>query len=308
MRPTIRQLEYLIVVAETGSFSRASKRLGVSQPALSTQFADMEASLGVKLVERRNKGLLLTEAGNIALSHARRIYEENHAMRRALKVLTKPFTGNLKIGVLPSIGAYFLPDVTRQLHARYPELRLQIAEARTIELETSLSEGTNDVIISAFRPHPELEAIHLFDETLWICTAVENPLMAETGPIKLSELKGQSLINLGDGFGLSHIIETLAYQAEATVSREYRGVSLDAARQMAVMGAGVAVMPSLYALTEAKRDAAFVIRRIDHADAIHGVHLIWRRTSPLRSMFSVLAQELIAIKHGMSIEDDIVTA
>lgn len=299
LRPTLRQIEYFIAIAETGSFSQAAFALGVSQPALSAQFSDMEMSLEVKLLERRSRGVILTEAGRIALSHARQILAETRALKTAMRAHSSPFSGKLNVGVLASIGAYFLPEVARQLHARYPALRLYITENHTIGLETALISGELDVIISAWRDHSDLEHVHLFDETLYICSALDDDVMAESTPVRIEDLKSRALINLGDGFGLSQTIEELAERAGGHVSLDYRGVSLDAARQMSIMGSGIAVLPSLYALTEARRDPDFVVRLIDHPMAINSVNLVWRKTNPMRDAFFALAEELLQIKAQM---------
>ncbi|MBI1340369.1 LysR family transcriptional regulator [bacterium] len=303
MRPTLRQLQYLVAIADTGRFHKAARVLNVSQPALSAQVAEMEAFLGAPLVERGAKGARLTETGADIVARARLVLQEVEQIQQIARQRAAPFAGRLRLGVLPSIGAYFLPIATRRLHAIYPDLRLFIEEGSTTALRAGLTDGAFDVIISTPGDDADLEHIPLFSETLWICTAPDDPLMAETSPVTLPELAGRPLISLGPGFRLSQIIENLATLAGAHVSSEYRGVSLDAARQMSVMGAGVAVLPSLYALGEAVRDPDFNVRRIDHPEAVHDIALFWRRSSPFGEAFAQLAEELIAIKQ--TIPDDL---
>lgn len=296
MRPTLRQLEYLVSVAENGSFSRAAKELGVTQPALSAQFAEMEAYLGAPLIERSPKGIFLTHVGQIALQHAKAILQDTREFRLAVKNATEPFSGLLKLGVLPSIGAYFLPLLTRRLHKKYPKLRFQIWENGAAHLTSALISGEHDVIFSEDSDHPALDSTHLFTESLWICAAVDDELMSSDTPVGIDALKDKTLISLGSESGFNQTIQKLAKLARANVSHEYRGGSLDASRQLAVMGAGVAVLPSLYALNEARRDPNFIVRRIDHPDAFQAISLSWRKSTPHSEMFTRFAEDVIEIK------------
>ncbi|MAN74718.1 MAG: LysR family transcriptional regulator [Henriciella sp.] len=294
MRPTLRQLQYLVAIAETGKFGDAAKRTNVSQPSLSAQIADMEEYLGSVLIERGRHGALLTPLGEEAVRRARLILRDVEDLKAVLSADGQALTGRIRLGVLPTIGPYLLPGVTRHLHAEYPDFRLSVREERTIDLETHLHDGQFDTIISTAEDHENEERTHLFEESLWVCAAPDDPIAQSAGDVRLADLKGCQLISLGHGDRLSHRIQTIAEAAGAHVSSEYEGTSLDAIRQMAEMGAGVAVFPSLYALTEARRDPDLVVRRIDDPLARRDISLIWRRTSPLKDRLLKLAEELRA--------------
>lgn len=296
MRPSLRQIEYFVAVAECGAFGVAADILGVTQPSLSKQLAAMEDELGAKLFERTSRKVTLTPLGRILLKRGRSILHDAREFRAIARGSHGLFGDRLTIGVLPSVGAYFMPIANRRLHQLFPDLRLVVKEDATIQLLAKLQEGQIDAVIGTRTNEPNIESLLLFTETLWICAATDDPLSIETGPVRLSDLKGRPLLALSPEFSLADIVERLAEEAGAYVSRDYQGASLDAVRQMSVMGAGVAVLPSLYALAEAVRDPEFRIRRIDHKDAVHEIFLHWRRASQLNDDFQKLAKVLIEVK------------
>ena len=285
MKPTLRQLEYLVAIADTGTFSEAAKRTFVSQPSLSAQVKDMEFHLGAPVLERGRHGALLTPVGQEVVGRARIILRDVEE----LKVLTREaggtLAGRVRLGVLPSVGPYLLPQVTRQLHKAYPELRLAVREERTVDLQEHLSDGHFDVILSTREDHTTTRAMGIVTENVYICVAPDDPL-AEKGPIDLIALEDRELLTLGHGHQFAGLVKSLASLAGARTSEEYEGTSLDAIRQMASMGGSVAVLPSLYAISEAKRDPQLIVRPINHPLAKREISLIWRKSSPLAEKFS----------------------
>lgn len=292
MRPTLRQLQYLVSIAETGRFGEAAKQLHVSQSALSAQIAEMEDSLGVTLIERGRHGAIMTPVGEQLLVRARRILTEVQELRHAARHSVDGMSGRMQLGVLPSIGPYLLPAAVRSLHMRFPELRLVVREERTIDLEEGLEVGRLDTIISSETQNPNCVFLPLFQEQLWVCAAPDDPLGQEEGPVKLSDIAGCSILSLGQEHRLSQLVHAIAEKAGAVVSSEYEGTSLDAVRQMAVMGAGIALLPSLYAFSEARRDPDFIVRRLVHPDAQRVIGLNWRKSSPMVSSFELIAAEM----------------
>lgn len=296
MRPTLRQIEYFVAVAEHQSFRAAAEALAVSQPSLSKQLAVMEDELGAALIERTSRKVLLTPTGQTLLQRGRAILRDVAEFKGIARGSAGLFGDRLSIGVLPSIGAYFMPIANRRLHRRYPDLRLAVREGTTAQLLDLLRDGRIDSVIGTPTNDPSIESIDLFAETLWICAASDDPLSQSNTPISLADLADRSLLALSPGFTLHNIVTRIAAEAGAFVSRDYQGVSLDAVRQMAVMGAGVAVLPSLYALAEAVRDPEFIVRRIDHPLAKHEIALHWRRSSPSAEDFRRLSEDLMAVK------------
>lgn len=281
MRPTLRQLQYIVAVADSGRFRDAALQLGVSQPSLSEQISDAEAQLGVTLIERARTGAVLTPAGVEVVRRARIVLTQVEDLKTVARQVAGGIAGRYRLGTLPTIGPYLLPSAVRELHQLYPDLRLGVREERTIDLDEKLNDGRLDMIISTAEDHLNSESMQLFDEQLYVCTASDDPIGGGDGPLKISALKGREVLSLGYGHRLSTVVQKLAEAAGAHVSTEYEGTSLDAIRQMAGMGAGIAIVPSLYALMEASKDPHQIVRPINHSLARRQISLVWRAGSPL---------------------------
>ena len=281
MRPTLRQLQYLVAVAETGKFHEAAKLLNVSQPSLSAQIAAAEEQLGTVLIERGRNGAIMTPTGEEVVRRARVILTQLEDLKTVARQSEGRVAGRYRLGTVPTIGPYLLPSAVRELHRLFPDLRMSVREERTIDLEEKLNDGRLDMIISTPEDHVNSESMSLFQETLFICAAPDDELSQGEGPVDISALQGRELLSLGFGHRLSVVIQMLADAAGAHVSTEYEGTSLDAVRQMSAMGAGVAILPNLYAVVEAQRDPGQVVRPLRHPLATRDVSLIWRTGSPL---------------------------
>ena len=302
MRPTLRQLEYFVAVADHGAFGPAADALAVTQPSLSKQIAVLEDALGLALFERTSRTVRLTRSGAALLEEARGVLAGARAFKEAARRLRADEALRLRAGVLPSIGAYFMPRVRDRLRRSFPDVGLSLVEGASRDLLERLGEGGLDFVVASRAERSGLVSKPLFEETLWICSAPDDPLMGAETPVGVEALAGRTLLTLAPEFHLTGIVAHLASLAGAEMSEEYRGVSLDAIRQMAVAGAGVAVLPSLYALGEAVRDPDFRVRRIDHADAAHPVFLYWRRSAPDPALFERLAGEMIEEKLAIRAE------
>lgn len=286
MKPSLRQLQYLVAISETGTMSEAAKRTYVSQPSLSIQIKDLEEQLQASLVERGRKGAILTPLGMEVVTRARIILRQVEDLKTISREVSGTLAGRVRLGVLPTVGPYLLPQATRQLHSDYPELRLMVREERTVDLEEHLSDGRFDMIISTPEDHPGTRSHPIVKENIYICVAPDDPLATAQGPIDIKALKNREFLTLGYGHKFAIVVKNLAAIAGAATSGTYEGTSLDAIRQMASMGGSIAVLPSLYAISEAKRDSQLIVRRIDHPLAQRQISLIWRETSPMGSKFN----------------------
>jgi len=291
MRPTLRQLQYIVAVADTGRFHEAAKRLHVSQPSLSAQIAEVEKQLDVQLIERGRNGALMTPLGDDFVRRARLILRDVEDLKSAMQVSEDAFAGRIRLGVLPSVGPYLLPPVVTDLHRSYPSLRLIIQEHWAEGLDRLIMEGALDCGISTPDAHKELATAKLFEEPLWICTAPDDELAGQ-GAVQVDALKGRELLSVGQSNRLSETVGELADIAGASMSGVFTGTSLDAIRHMSATGAGIAILPAIYALSEARRDADLVLRPLDHPLATRTVALVWRPTSPLEPSFQKIAEIL----------------
>ncbi len=292
MRPTLRQLQYIVAVADTGRFSEAAQQLFVSQPSLSAQVAEAEAHLGTMVFERNRSGVLLTPVGQEIVRRARYILRQVEEMKSVAEHGGGGLYGQIKLGVLPTIGPYLLPRVTVKLHEEFPDLRLGIRDEATVHLARRLVEGQLDTVVSTQEDHPGMIAEPLFSEHLWIAVPPEDELAQNNGAVSLEALAGRPFLTLGLGHRLTMLVQGLAHRAGAHVSADYEGTSLDAIRHMAAMGSGIAILPDLYVFCEARRDDSVVFRRIEDLDASREISLIWRENSPLDASFRALARVL----------------
>jgi len=162
MRPTLRQLQYFVAVAEHNAFGAAAQALAVSQPSLSKQLATMEDELGAPLFERTSRRVTLTPLGRLLLDRARLILQDVAEFKAVAKGSVGLFGDRLAIGVLPSIGAYFMPVANRRLHALFPKLRLVVQEGATTQLLDLLRAGKVDAVIGTPNNAPDFRSIPLF--------------------------------------------------------------------------------------------------------------------------------------------------
>ncbi len=300
MRPTFRQLQYIVAVADTGRVGLAADKLGVSQPSLSAQLAEAEESLAARLFERGRSGARLTPVGQEVVRRARKVLSDMDDLRAVTRA-GGAFLGRLRLGVLPTVGPYLLPEATRDLHATYPELRLLVREEPTMDLEQGLVSGRFDMVISTPEDHPGTTSLPILEETLWAAFAADDPLSRTTGPVEPSEMKDRLFLTLGTNHRLARMVAALASEAGGQVSEEYEGTSLDAIRIMAATGAGVAILPSLYALAEAKRGTEIVLREISSRHARRTIALVARVEGALSREFTGVAEALSKVAQRLTI-------
>ncbi|MCC5981655.1 MAG: LysR family transcriptional regulator [Oceanicaulis sp.] len=294
MRPSLRQLQYLVAIADTGRYAQAASEVGVSQPTLSEQINLLEDALGTRLLERGRHGALLTPLGRVITDRARLILREMEDLKAMARMGEDALSGRVRLGVLPSVGPYLLPEAIKQLHAEYQDFRLLVREERSGDLGEALQSGALDLVIATSGDLPDMDSVPLFSESIWVSSAPDDPLAGTRAPVTLADLKDRELLSLGRGHRLTYIAESIAEAAGCRISAEYEGTSLDALRIMATTGAGLAVLPGVYATREARRDPDLMVRRVDWAEARRDLSLIWRRSSPLSASFSRIADVLRA--------------
>ena len=299
MRPTLRQMEYVVTVHQLGNFGLAADVLHVSQPSLSNQIATVEAELGVRLFERGRSGVTTTSQGLEFVSRARRILSEVEALNAAM-TSNLPFGGRLRLGVLPSIGPYLLPQVVRSLHQSQPDLRVAVREENTLGLDEGIRNGRFDAIISTPEDHPNTQQHFLFTERLWAAVSHDHPLAATT-QITSDHLNGQRLLTLDTGHRLARIVYGIAGQNGGIVSNDYEGTSLDSILLMAATGAGVAVLPDLFARRQAvhREEVKVIPLAVPDADRAISLMLPERATAGESTDLLMKSLKLAATQFGL---------
>jgi LysR family hydrogen peroxide-inducible transcriptional activator len=296
---TLRQLQYFVAVAESGSFRVAAERCFVAQPSLSAQLAELEAALGVQLLQRGGRRAVLTRPGQELLQRARAILIGAEDLRDAAQAFGDPLHGTLRIGVIPTISPYLLPVVAPALRAAFPALGLRWDEARTPELVAKLAQAELDAAVLAREADlGDLEQAVIAEDRFLLATHRADPLGRGRGALGAAALRGQPLLLLDDGHCLRD--QALAF-CKSSGGRgrakpqelDFRATSLPTLVQMVASGAGATLLPELAIATETQH-ADLVLRRFAAPEPKRTLVLAWRRHSPLgpalRQVAAVLSE------------------
>lgn len=293
--PTLRQLQYLVALADCGSFTRGAAQVGVSQPSFSQAIGQVEDLLGGRVVERGGRAFL-TPLGREAAAAARRVLAEADAFAAlSLRHRAGELAGTIRLGVSPTLGPYILPQLVARLHATHPTLKVHVREGLPDTLVTQLGDGRHDVLLVQLpvddtRFHVE----RLFREPMFLAMAADDPLRAVT-TIRPEHLAGRGLLTMQPEYRMSTQVAALAERAGAQVLRDYEGTSLDAVRQMAGMGMGLALLPELYCRQEIRDDGDVIVRPFAGGRPYRDIGLVWRSGAGPSDDLMLLADTLRSI-------------
>lgn len=293
-KPTLRQLEYFVAVSDDRHYRRAAERLHVRQPTITNQISALEDNLECRLLERSRSGVNLTPLGREVLPRARAILEAVADLQRTAQPANAEAAGTYSMGVAPTLGPYFLPEIIPTVHRRYPSLKLYVRERVPAQLESDLLEGQQDLIIT---PTPisnqALTTVPLFHEPLFLAVSQEHPLASRKN-VKASDLRGEKMLILENRHQLHRQVHDLADAIGAQLQTNYEGTSLDTLRQMVAMGMGVAMLPSLYVRSEIaqREDPEVKVLQIDNKNIQRTISVSWRNASPNRSFYRSLTHLL----------------
>lgn len=288
--PNVRQLEYLVAIADTLNFRRAAERTNTTQPTLSEQLKVLEERLGAQLVERGRSRVLLTPVGEQVVEIARRILRDSNEIRQLAASGGKELSGVLRLGLPPTIGPYLLPMVLPKLRKSFPELKLYIREELPDALPRALEEGSLDIVITSL-PVSEAEFVShpLFREPLYLVVAADHPL-ADRGSIQRAELAGQDVLALGRAHRLHEVIVALCEEYGARLRYDFEGTSLDTLREMVMMGLGVTFLPGLYVRREILSDPDLKVIELHGRSIFRNVGIVWRKSSSLQGAYEHLTR------------------
>ena len=277
--PSLKQLEYFVALAETGSFRAAADQCGISQPSLAIQLGNLERRLGHTLVERARPGVILTPAGREALSRARTILEAAQNLVNRFDGARTGLVGTIRFGASGTLGPYVLPHVIARLHALHPDLSLYIREASPEALVRGLGQGDYDMILVQLPAYGDVDTLRLFREPLELVVARDHPF-ASAGRLPRSALAGATVLTLGPAFALRQQVADLCTAVGARLRSDYEGTSLHAIRLMAGMGMGIAFLPALYVRSEIRpEDADVVVVPLDGPRILRSAGLVTRAGS-----------------------------
>jgi len=287
---SLRQLEYVVAVAETAGFHRAAERCNVSQPTLSAQIAQVESVLGVRLFERARTGVLVTPQGQVIVDRARRVLREMGDLFAAAARANDPFAGTFRLGVIPTVAPYLLPEVMPALGRRYPNLQIVLREERTDEVTRDLRQATLDLGLLALEADlGEHEAHEVLKDPFVVAMPLGHPL-AKKKRIAIADLEKEPVLLLDDG----HCFRTqaLALCSKAGVRETgFRATSLATLVQMVSAGRGITLLPKLAVEVENRRGQIEIRPFVPPAPS-RTIALVWRPSSPFGAAFHELGDTL----------------
>jgi len=283
---TLKQLRYFEALTQQGHFGRAADICSISQPALSMQIKELEQSLGSPLFERGPRQVRLTAFGESFAERARGILRSVDELDDLARASVGQLAGQLRIGVIPTIGPYLLPKILSDLTTAYPGLDLHVRETVTSRLIAELAEGRIDTAILALPvSEPSLEEVPLFEEEFVLI----RPATDADKPVPDREmLREMRVLLLEEG----HCFRDQALSFCNLQGRQPRelleGSSLSTLVQLVGAGIGVTLIPEM-ALAVETRSASVTVSRFAGPQPKRQIGMVWRRTSPLASQLQKIA-------------------
>ena len=293
-KPTIAQLRTFVTVAEQKHFVSAANKLGISQPSLSQALAALESGLGIQLIERSTRRVIVTPIGEQLLPFAKATLEAADAFVAHSRGAGGELAGPLNIGIIPTVAPYILPTLLTLIAEEFPELEPRIVENQTESLLQRLRDGHIDVAVLATPTGATgVTEIPLYDEAFAIVTNPDNPL-AGRGDLTLDALRDLELLLLDDGHCLRDQSVELCQLAEVDRSpgaqSATRAASLTTVVQLVVAGLGSTLVPMSAVATECARPGIAVSAFADGVEAKRTVGLVMRSSSRRQQEFTRLGE------------------
>lgn len=286
----LRDLSYLVALADHRHFGRAAAACFVSQPTLSTQIKKLEDELGVALVERAPRRVMLTPAGHDIAERARRILAEVEQLRETAARTRDPEAGTVRLGLFPTLGPYLLPHVVPRIRQRFPRLELLLVEEKTEIILRQLREGRLDAGILALPLHDDqLHVEPLFEEP-FLLAVPEGHHLAHRRHLSLKDLAEESLLLLEDGHCLRDQALDVCHMAGAGEKTGFRATSLETLRQMVAANVGVTLLPVLAVKPPVAPQESIHLLSFDGEAPSRRIAMVWRRSSAMGEFLIKLAE------------------
>ena len=287
--PTLKQLQYLVALAETRHFGRAAARCVITQSTLSAGIRDLESVLETEVAERTNRQVMLTRVGERIAERARVLLRDAEDVMDIARASRAPMTGEIRLGVIPTIGPFFLPSVMPSIRQRYQYLKLYLREDRTIQLLSRLADGELDLAVIALPfDTGDLRVEVIFEDELLFACARNHPL-AGRDVVELEKLDVDQLMLLEEGHCLRDQTLEFCHDRNLTTTSPFEATSLHTLVQMVAAGIGVALIPKL-AIDAAITKGASVSLSRTKLPAFRRIGVAWRATSPRTKDFQILTR------------------
>jgi LysR family hydrogen peroxide-inducible transcriptional activator len=301
----LRELGYLVALEEHRHFGRAAEACYVSQPTLSTQVRKLERELGVELVERNPRHVVLTDAGQQVVARARVMLAEADKIRGIALQAQDPEAGSLRMGLFPTLAPYLLPHVVPAMRKRFPKLELLLVEEKTEVVLQRLRDGQLDAGILALPvPDAGLRSEFLFTEDFVLAVPSTDPLAATTGPVDPTSLAGEQVLLLEEGHCLRDQALDVCSVAGAVERTGFRATSLETLRQMVASGVGLTLLPELSVEPPVPPSTDVTLLRFTEPVPHRRIAMFWRPSSVYAELLPKVADHLRGAVANLPVHTD----
>lgn len=285
----LRDLKYLVAVAEHKHFGRAAEACFVSQPTLSTQLKKLEEELGVTLIERSHRQVMLTPVGEDIVARAQQVLRDVNELVHTAEEYSDPFGGDFRLGVIPTVAPYLLPKILGPMRKAFPKLKIQLTEAQTAVISRMLRDGDLDAVILAL-PLEEDSVVEreLYREPFYFAASKDHP-KARGKSVSIDDLDNEEVLLLEDGHCLRDQALEVCKSHNAVENTNFRATSLETLRQMVAANVGITLMPEL-AVPARPGSVRYLPFRGNPPYRIIG--LCWRQSSTRAALLEQLADVL----------------
>lgn len=295
----LRDLQYLVSLAEHKHFGRAAAACFISQPTLSTQIRKLEEELGISLVERAPRKVMLTPAGREIAERARRIVADVEQMREAARRSQDPEAGIVRLGLFPTLGPYLLPHVVQQVRARFPQLELLLVEEKSDVLLAQLHDGRLDAALLALPVQDEQLHVEFLFEEPFVLAVPESHALAGRKTLALKDLVDQRLLLLADGHCLRDQALDVCQLAGVSEKSGFQATSLETLRQMVAAKVGITLLPMLATRPPVARSEDIRLLRFDDAEPSRRIAMLWRKSSAMHGFLLQLAKVFATLPENL---------
>lgn len=293
MSINLRDLEYLVAVDEERHFHRAAERCHVSQPTLSGQLKKLEERLGIRLIERSTRQVMMTDAGQAVVAQARRVLAASRGITEIAQSYHDPMAGELQLGLIPTVAPYLLPLIMSPLKKAFPRLKLWLHEQQTAVLLERLRNAELDFVILALpvAATGEFAELDLFREPFWMALPREDALV-KRGEASLEDLNAREVMLLEEGHCLREHALDVCVTAGAGEQSAFHATSLETLRHMVGEGMGITLMPQLAVPKRRSKQDAVQYLPFEAPPPSRRIGLLYRQGSYREATFHALAETI----------------
>ncbi len=274
---TLRDLQYLVSVADHGHFGKAAASCHVSQPTLSAQIRKIEEVLSAQLFERSNRSVAITPQGQAVVNQARLVLEEAEKIPELTRSARQPLSGSLRLGVIATVGPYLMPHLLAPMRKTFPKLELFLREGLTEELLAELKAGRLDAVIASDTfDDPTLRILPLYFEPFVLAAPTGHPLTAKTS-IGRRDLNSNDMVLLEDGHCLRDQSLDICPSNRRGHIRQFHATSLETLRHLVATGSGYTLVPELAVREDKQLKPLMVYRRFGEKGIGRNIILVCRK-------------------------------